>query len=387
MSVSYGGDSITFGDGSIVASGSAGFKNKVINGAMMIDQRYAGSANTPVGSGGGTYVIDRWCFQCSPASKMSIQQVQTANTSASNYEASSAPSNYINAMKFTVASANTVSSGDYYNLYQAIEGYNVADLGWGTASAQTVTLSFWVKSSITGTYTGCLKNGDVNRSYPYTYTINSANTWEYKTITVSGDTGGTWKKDNTVGLYVGFNLGVGSSYSGGTVNIWNAINTQGISGQTSLQGASNSGATWYITGVQLEKSTTASTFEFRSIQKELILCQRYFCKTFPQSVAPAQNADYLGTCLVWNSSGSNNAFGTQVQWRLPVTMRATPTATYYNPKAANASARNAAIGGDMALSSTPISGLGELAIQFVSGDTASGPGHCCVIHATASAEL
>ena len=252
------------------------FRNRIINGDINIDQRFGGTANTPVGASAGTYVIDRWCFQCSPASKISIQQMQVANSSASNYEASSAPAGFINSMKFTVASANTVGAGDYYNLYQAVEGVNVQDLDWGTAAAKPVTLSFWVKSSVVGTYTGSLKNADVNRSYPYTYTISSANTWEQKTVTITGDTTGTWKKDNTVGIYVGFNLGAGASFTGGTVNTWSAINTQGVTGQTSLQGASNSGATWYLTGVQLEPGSTATPFEHRPFGMELALCQRYY---------------------------------------------------------------------------------------------------------------
>ena len=294
------------------------FRNRIINGDINIDQRFGGTANTPVGASAGTYVIDRWCFQCSPASKISIQQMQVANSSASNYEASSAPAGFINSMKFTVASANTVGAGDYYNLYQAVEGVNVQDLDWGTAAAKPVTLSFWVKSSVVGTYTGALKNADVNRSYPYTYTISSANTWEQKTVTITGDTTGTWKKDNTVGIYVGFNLGAGASFTGGTVNTWSAINTQGVTGQTSLQGASNSGATWYLTGVQLEPGSTATPFEHRPFGMELALCQRYY-----YSWSSSGLSDNYYHYSPYVSSPPNTT--ASVGYFFPVTMRANPT--------------------------------------------------------------
>ena len=130
-------------------------------------------------------------------------------------------------------------------LTQTIEGFNIADLGWGTANARSVTISFWVKASITGTYTVAFRNSALNRSYRATYTINAANTWEYKTVTVAGDTTGTWLTDNGAGIRVGFTLGAGSDFID-TGNVWSALEDFAATGQT--QWISTNGATFYITG-------------------------------------------------------------------------------------------------------------------------------------------
>jgi hypothetical protein len=310
MSVSYGGDSITFADGSIVASGSQGFKNKIINGHMMIDQRYAGAANTPTSS---IYTLDRWRIPTT-AAKISVQQMNGANTSASNYEASSAPTGFTNSIKVTTTTANTPNAGDYFGVNQFVEGYNCADLDWGKATAKSVTLSFWVKSSLTGTFGGSIRTGDSsNYSYPFTYTISTANTWTYATVVIPGPTAGTWNTGNGQGLDVWFSVGTGSTYSG-TANTWAASNYVNATGSVNVVSTLN--ATWYITGVQLEKGTTASSFEFRSYQKELILCQRY-------CVSWQNNSDIaaLGTGSAYSSSAIN------LYAQLPVTMRTLPSAT------------------------------------------------------------
>ena len=157
-----------------VADSSLGFRNRIINGAMVIDQRNAGASVTPTAT--GTYGVDRWCGILSAASKFSMQQSTTA------------PSNYKNSVLITSLSAYSVGAGDYFSFLQLIEGNNIVDLGWGTATAQSVTLSFWVRSSLTGTFGGALRNNASNRSYPFTYTISAANTWEQKSVTIAGDT-------------------------------------------------------------------------------------------------------------------------------------------------------------------------------------------------------
>ena len=270
MSVSYGGDSITFGDGSIVASGSQGFKNKIINGHMMIDQRNAGASVTPTSN---VFGPDRWTPQLAQSSKFSYRQMESANTSASNYESSSAPTGFTNSLKITSSSAYTPVTGDYMLIRQHIEGYNVADLDWGLATAKTVTVSFWVKSSLTGSHSFSVYNVDGSRSYPVLYTINTANTWEYKTIVIPGDTSGTWKKDSNIGISIAFSIGSGATYSGPS-GAWASAWYPAATGAVPLIGTSS--ATLYITGVQFEKGTAASTFEFRSYQKELLLCMRYY---------------------------------------------------------------------------------------------------------------
>jgi hypothetical protein len=238
-----------------------GFKNRIINGAMVIDQRNAGAASTSSISG---YFLDRWHVTQSTTGKLIAQQ---------NAGSVTPPTGFINYLGVTSQSAYSIAAGDYYRIYQPIEGLNMADLAWGTASAATVTLSFWVRSSLTGTFGGALQNNANNRSYPFSYSISSANTWEQKTITIVGDTSGTWLTTNGVGMYVFFGLGVGSTYNG-TAGSWAGANYMSATGATSVVGTN--GATFYITGVQLEKGSTATSFDYRPYGTEFVLCQRYY---------------------------------------------------------------------------------------------------------------
>lgn len=255
---------LTFPDATSQNTGGyTGFRNRIINGAMVIDQRNAGASVTPT-TLNGQYTFDRWNCNNSAASKYSVQQ---------NAGSVTPPAGYKNYLGVTSLAATTVGSGDYYQIMQQIEGFNVADLAWGTASASTVTLSFWVRSSLTGTFGGSLNNSAENRSYPYSYTISSANTWEYKTITIAGDTTGTWLTDNGKGLTVRFSLGMGSTYSS-TAGSWQSGIYASTTGATSVVGTN--GATFYITGCQLEKGSVATPFEFRPYGTELQLCQRYY---------------------------------------------------------------------------------------------------------------
>lgn len=247
--------------GTGTTTGYYGFKNRIINGAMVIDQRNAGASVTPTAT---AYGVDRWVLAISQASKLAMQQ---------NAGSVTPPTGYINYLGLTSQSAYAVTSTDYFILVQVIEGFNVADLAWGTASAATVTLSFWVRSSITGTFGGSLENSAETRAYPFTYTISSANTWEQKTITIIGDTTGTWLTNNGAGIKVNFGLGVGSTKSG-TAGSWSANQYLSATGATSVVGTN--GATFYITGVQLEKGSTATSFDYRPYGTELALCQRYY---------------------------------------------------------------------------------------------------------------
>jgi len=246
------------------ASSNFGFKNRIINGGMVIDQRNAGASVTPTGS--LTYLVDRWASQGSAASKFTVQQ---------NAGSITPPAGFINYLGATVAaSANvTIGSTDVYFINQKIEGFNAADLGWGTANASTVTLSFWVRSSLTGTFGGSVYNSAADRSYPYTYTISVANTWEKKTVTIAGDTSGTWLSTNGIGVTVLFALGYGTTYQG-TANAWQS-GFYGTATGTVAVIATNS-ATWYVTGVQLEKGSTATSFDYRPYGTEFALCQRYY---------------------------------------------------------------------------------------------------------------
>jgi hypothetical protein len=237
----------------------AGSRNRIINGDMRIDQRNAGASVTPSNS----YTLDRWVGYNTQASKFTIQQ---------NAGSVTPPTGFTQYLGVTSSSAYSITASDYFTISQLIEGFNVSDLGFGTAAAKTITLSFWVRSSLTGTFGGCLNN-NVDRSYPFTYTILAANTWEQKAITIAGDTAGTWVSTNAAAFGVHFGLGVGSTASG-SAGSWVAGGLLSATGATSVVGTN--GATFYITGVQLEPGTVATPFERRSYGAELALCQRYY---------------------------------------------------------------------------------------------------------------
>ena len=241
-----------------------GFKNRIINGAMVIDQRNAGAAVTVNSNTGTQYSLDR----------LFVQGTTSAGVYTVQQSTSTPPAGFTNFARVTTTTASaSPASGALYAVSQIIEGYNIADLGFGAAGASTVAFSFWIRSSLSGTFSGSLKNGtSYNRSYPFTYTINSANTWEYKTVTVTGDTTGTWQTTNSGGLIVYWDLGCGSSLLS-TANSWQAGNYNGVTGSTRLISTLN--ATLDITGVQLEKGSTATSFDYRPYGTELALCKRY----------------------------------------------------------------------------------------------------------------
>jgi hypothetical protein len=290
--------------GSVSAPNTFGFKNRIINGNMMISQYNGTSSVTPTNA---SYPIDRWRAYLSQASKYSVQQ---------NAGSVTPPVGFINYLGVTSLSAYSVGVSDIFSIQQFIEGFNVADLGWGTANAQTVTLSFRVYSSLTGTFGGVLQNDGQNRSYPFTYTISSANTWTTISITVAGDTSGTWLTTNGRGIAVWFGLGVGSSNSG-TAGAWAAAGYYSATGAVSVVGIN--AATWYVTGVQLEKGTVATSFDFRDYGRELILCQRYYTKI--------SSFVTNGQILSGFSVGATSAW---CQVFTPVQFRALPTFNFLN---------------------------------------------------------
>jgi hypothetical protein len=313
MPVSISGtNGVTFPDSSLQAAAASPYvlKNRIINGDMRIDQRNAGASVTA--STTGAYALDRWYLEEATDGAATVQQV------------SDGPTGFTNSLKVTVTSTDTsIGASQYFEVDQNIEGFNTADLSFGTASASTITISFWVKSSLTGTFGGSIRNSAANRSYPFSYTINAANTWEKETITIAGDTTGTWiGATNGIGLRLTFALAAGSSLSG-TVNTWAGANLLAPTGSTNLMGTAS--ATWQVTGVQLEQNTSATPFERRLYNQELANCQRYFYSYNGGSPFNTDGGGYARQPLfVTSSTGS--------KWypQYPVPMRACPTVSSAN---------------------------------------------------------
>ena len=283
--------------------GSSFLRNRIINGDMRIDQRNAGASVTPTDS---QFSVDRWKGRLTQSSKFSLQQSSTA------------PTGHTKSILATSLSAYSVLTTDFFCLATTVEGLNMADLGWGASGAQSITLSFWVRSSLTGTFGGAINNSNGTRNYPFTYTISSANTWEQKTVVIPGDTSGTWNTDNSVGMTIYFSLGAGATLSG-TAGAWSATNYVSATGATSVVGTN--AATWYITGVQLEVGTVATPFERRLYGQELALCQRYYYRTPTGAGGP----------VGWAGS-TTTAVGVG---QFPVRMRTTPTALEQSGTAAD----------------------------------------------------
>ena len=293
---------LTFSDSSNQAAAASPYvlKNRIINGDMRIDQRNAGASVTASVVSAVTYTLDRFFYFVSAASKFTVQQ---------NASSVTPPAGFTNYLGVTSSSAYSVLTGEEFTIGQPIEGFNVADLAWGTANAKTVTLSFWVRSSLTGTFGGSLRNSAVNRAYPFSYTISVANTWEQKTITVAGDTSGTWLTTNGVGVKVDFSIGAGATFSG-TAGSWAGANYTSATGATSVVGTN--GATFYITGVQLEQNTSATPFERRLYNQELANCERYY-QVIDYNGAPVNT--YAGSSAGYTSSSISQ-------------MRAAPTTVF-----------------------------------------------------------
>jgi hypothetical protein len=277
-------------------------RNRIINGAMLVSQRNGTSATSV--SGNDVYTIDRYKGWANGGGVFSVTQSTTA------------PSGFSNSALITVTSADSsIAASDNYRFAQVIEGYNIADLNYGSSGAKSVTLSFWVQSSVTGTFGGSFYSSSATRSYVFNYTISSANTWTYITTTATGDTSGSWNNTNGQGMTIYFDLGSGSNYENATGS-WVGSEKFRTSGNATL--ISTNGATWYVTGVQLEAGTTASPFEYRQYGTELALCQRYCC------VIPVSSAG-ISDGIIGPWGANYNATNGRVWYSMPVTMRTTPS--------------------------------------------------------------
>jgi hypothetical protein len=294
-----GSDGVTFPDSTNQFSGGAfSFKNRIINGDCRISQAAGGAAVTGVAD----LPVDQFRYR------------NVTDGAYSGQQDSSAPVGFVNSIKTTITTADaSIGATQYFYLRNRIEGTNVSDLGWGTANAKTVTLSFWVRSSLTGTFGVVVNNSGYTRSYPATYTISVADTWEYKTITVPGDTTGTWLTTTGIGLEISFDLGVGSTYRAAAGSWTSTGLIFGTTGATNVISTLN--ATWYVTGVQLEVGSVATPFERRPYGTELALCQRYYYK-----LKARDDATIFGNAF---NPDTTNALGVTF---FPVPMRVGPTA-------------------------------------------------------------
>ena len=343
------------------------FKNRIINGACVIDQRNNGAAVSALSS--GVYPIDRFQVYCT-----------TTGLTGTAQQVSTAPTGFVNSLKFTTGTGATSGSTERAQIQQVIEGYNTADLQWGTVNAKTVTLSFWAQSSKTGQFGGSVQNYASDRSYPFSYTISAANTWTQVSITIPGDQSGTWLTTNSGGICLNFDLGMGSTLLG-TANAWAATNYRGATGDTSV--VATSGATFYITGVQLEVGVSATTFDYRPYTTELQLCQRYANSTFPIGTAWGTAKGRAGDLEYLSSGTSSRIF---VNYVFPVTMRDTPTPTYYNPTNNNTNFYSWSTGSDSSAAGSfgNTSSKGQM---IVSASNAAATDNTYGIHASFTSEL
>jgi hypothetical protein len=362
---------------SLGAGNSTSFKNRIINGEMDIDQRNAGASYAQINAG---YSLDRWLGYSYAGSavtgKYTVQQ---------NAGSVTPPTGFTKYLGVTSSTATADASTNIYGIAQRIEGFNVSDLGWGTANAKTVTLSFWVRSSLTGTFGGSIQNNAQDRSFPFSYSISSANTWEQKTITIVGDTSGTWLTNNSVGVLVNFGIGVGSTFSG-TANAWVAANYYSTTGATSVVGTN--GATFYITGVQLEVGTVATSFDFRSIGTELALCQRYYEKTYAIGTVPGTATSKNNRVAFGLLSSPTTTSYIVDSCGYKVQKRADPTVVFYDQGGNSGKITSLVIGSTNANNQTALlsaeSGDYNLVVVRDTGMTAA---NGLAWHFTASAEL
>jgi len=298
--------------GGTAAMSSSFLRNRIINGDMRIDQRNAGAAVTVTNA--GQYTVDRWqSYQSIATSKFTVQQ---------NAGAVTPPSGFSNYAGCTSSSAYSIGAGEYFVLFQKIEGFNFSDMGWGTAGAKTVTLSFWAYSSLTGTFGGSIQNSAQNRNYNFSYTISSANTWTAISVTIAGDTTGTWVgSTNGIGAQIFFGIGAGTS-AVGAANTWGATALFGVTGQVNI--IATNGATFYVTGVQLEAGTVATPFERQMYNAQLAQCQRYYYR-----ISATGNNQPFANAFCDNTTIARGAVS------FPVTMRDRPTALEQSGTAAN----------------------------------------------------
>jgi len=363
------GGTCTIGTTQLGAGNASIMKNRIINGAMVIDQRNAGASITPTTY---QYTVDRWVTDITQSSKFTVQQ---------NAGSVTPPAGFTNYLGITSTSAYTQGAGDFFNIAQIIEGYNTADLNWGSANAKTVTLSFWVRSSLTGTFGGTIRSSNAGYCYPFSYSIPVANTWTQISLTIIGPTTGAFNTLNNNGPYIAFCLGIGTTYAG-AAGSWQSSNYLGATGCVNVLGTN--GATFYITGVQLEVGSSATGFEYRQYQQELALCQRYFETSYAAGTAIGTATQ---TGIIWTSqmqATTTSYIGMSYTWK--VQKRTAPTVTAYDKAGTSGTVTRWTLGaGETDGSNYSLSGVSDSTWQFFSSGSSNSAG--LKLHFAATAEL
>ena len=296
--------------------------NRLINGDMRIDQRNVGNIITPAPA---AYTLDRWKYGATQTGKLQAKQNLNALTPVGGFP-------YYLGIE-NPGTAYTITTTDAFTISQVLEADTVGDLGWGTANAQPVTLSFWAQcSGITGTFSGSINNPALNRSYPFSFALPIANTWVQFVITIPGDSLGTWPTGGAgAGMTLIFNLGAGSTKLGaaGSTSGWANANFVGVTGSANI--LPNTVAAVYFTGVKLEAGSVATPFQWQSLIKSLADCQRYYAKTYVQFVPTGTGGNFPSSLCAYVGPTADTSSSLGVNWKLPITMRAQPTVVLYSP--------------------------------------------------------
>lgn len=347
--------------------------NRIVNPSMEIDQANE-FASVAIGTGSNKFIADQWRVQFTGASTGNTAQV-----------VAQAPSGFCNSLLVTVGTASgTVNSSDSLTISQNIEGTTIKDLSLGSATAGNVSLSFWVRSSIAGTFGWYFANSAANRSRVDTFTINAAQIGLWVSVSSSAiplDTAGTWLTTSGIGLTFGIALMAGVNLQGAT-QAWSATLDYAPSTQVNFPGTS--GATFQMTGVKISVEPVSSPLVRRHFVTEMVICRRFFRKTFPAGTAPAQNAGLPGAL-----SGVNPIALGRPSMYVPFepVMRAAPSVTTYNPSAANANFRDVTAGSDVPVSVDPAGCISNTGVMIAAGATIVSLGDAIAIHATFDARL
>lgn len=364
---------ITLSD--LVSTAAPVSKNLILNGNMAVAQRGTSLAAITT----TTLLVDRFGLNLS-----------SLGTWTSSQEADGPSGTQFRTSLKQLVTTNDASpaASDVAQVRTILMGRDLQTIKKGTASAEQLTLSFWVKSNVTGTYVFELNDNDNTRQISKTYTISVANTWELKTLTFPADTTGAFDNDANASLYCIWWLGSGTNFTSGSLNssAWAAVtNANRAVGQTNVGAANNN--YFQITGVQLEVGASATAFESVPFDTNLRRCLQYYQKTFPYATAPAQAVGSLSGCYRFAATKAGANVNVGFASRLPVKMRASPTVTLYNPISANAQARDVTAGADCSSTASASAASEDVIAVNATGNASTAVGNIIDVHVSLDAEL